>query len=140
LDGRFSDCPPSRGADRHTLTKRSMLGAGGGQGCIEDSFDGPDHFAILSHGSESELLIGWTLGSGLSFAEAAEQTSVRFFEGACGRCFFGAATCSDDDSDSQLPWGKEIWTKLGEFKFRQPDLMVLPDNLLWMGGPLLDGN
>ncbi len=76
LDGRLSDCLPSRGANRQSLTKRSMLGGGRGQGCIEDSLDGPDHFAKLSHGGESELLIGWTLDSGLSFMEAAELTSL----------------------------------------------------------------
>jgi hypothetical protein len=39
-----------------------MLGGGGGRCCIKGSLDGPDHFAIRSRGSESELLIGRTLG------------------------------------------------------------------------------
>jgi hypothetical protein len=107
-DGRLSDCLPSRGANRQTLTKRSMLGAGGGQDCVEDSLDGPDHFAELSCGSKSELLIGRTLDSGLSFTEAAEPTSLCFFKDACGRRFFMAAACADDGSNFQLLWGKEI--------------------------------
>jgi hypothetical protein len=108
LDGRLSDCSPSRGANIQTLTKRSMLGAGKGWGCVEDSLDGPDDFAKLSSGGESELLIGCTLDSGLSFTEAVELTSLRFFEDSCGRCFFGVVACADDGSNFQLPWGKEI--------------------------------
>jgi hypothetical protein len=85
-----------------------MLGGGRGWGCIEGSLNGPDHFAILSCGSESELLIGQTLGGGLSFTDAAGLISLCFFEDTCDRCFFWAAACLDDGDNVQLPWGKEI--------------------------------
>jgi hypothetical protein len=111
-----------------------MLGGAGGRGCIEDSLDGPDHFAILSCGSEIELLIGWTLEGDLSFTDAMEPISLCIFKDACDRCFFWANACTDNDSNVQLPGGKEIWTKLGGFGFRKLDLMVLLDDLLWKGG------
>jgi hypothetical protein len=114
-----------------------MLGGAGGWGCIEDSLDGSDHFAILSCGSKIELLIGWTLKGGLSFTDAMEPISLCFFKDACDRRFFWAAACADNDSNVQLPGGKEIWTKLGGFGFRKPDSMVLSDDLLWKGGMIV---
>jgi hypothetical protein len=117
-----------------------MLGGSGGWGCIKGSLDGLDQFAIISRGGDSELLIGWTLEGGLSFKDATEPISPRFFKDVCDRYFFWAAAYADDGSDVQLPEGKEIWTKLGGFGSRQPDLMVLPDDLLWRGGRMLDGD
>jgi hypothetical protein len=90
-----------------------MLGGGGGRGCIKDSLDGPDQFAILSRGGESELLIGRTLEGGLSFTDATEPLSLHFFQDACDRRFFWAVACADNGIDVQLPEGKKIWTKLG---------------------------
>ncbi len=98
-----------------------MLGGGRGWGCVEDSLDGPDHFTILSHGGESK--------TGL--------ISLCCFKDVCDRCVFWAAACADNGSNVQLPGGKDIWTKLGGFGFRQPDSMVFPDNLLRMGGAIV---
>jgi hypothetical protein len=114
-----------------------MLEDGGRRGYIEGSLDGPDHLAILSRGGENELLIGWTLEGGLSSPDAMEPISLRFFEDACGRHFFWAMACADNDSNVQLTGGKEVWTKLGRFGFRQPNAMVLPDDLLWKEGTIV---
>ncbi len=62
-----------------------MLGGSGGQGCIV----------------ESKLLINWTLES---FTETAEPISLRFFEDACDRRFFRAATCAEDGSVAILEY------------------------------------
>ncbi len=66
-----------------------MLGGGGGRGCVV----------------ESELLINWTLES---FTATAELISLRFFEDACDRRFFRAATCAEDGSVAILEYDRAV--------------------------------